>query len=85
MNNFIEITISDSENKALIPIRKICSIVCNADNTCFIETGCDSSGVSSGICTVETYDEIKQQLKQLSSKKRVISNLNRKLKSVNWE
>lgn len=65
MRNFIEVTAYDSKMKVLVPIDKITSIVCDDDESVFIEMGTnDNGGISSGVLVVETYDEIKDKIKK---------------------
>ena len=60
---FIEVTDYDRDVKYLISADKISSVVCDGDGSVFIEMGVDSEGTSSGILVEETFDDIKNQLK----------------------
>ncbi len=63
MKNFIEVTDCDNGMKVLVPIAKVTGIVCDGDGSVFIEMGTDKGNISSGILVVESYDEIKNKLK----------------------
>lgn len=63
MKNFIEVTDYDGGMKVLCPIEKITNIVCDGDGGVFIEMGVDGKGVSSGILVCESFDEIKEKIK----------------------
>lgn len=62
MKYFIEVTEANERNKVLCPIGKIMAVVDLGRDGAFIETGFDKDGESSGICTVESYSEIKLKL-----------------------
>lgn len=64
MKNFIEVTDYDGGMNVLVPIGKITGIVCDGDGSVFIEMGTDNGGISSGILVNESYDEIKNKLKE---------------------
>ncbi len=64
MRNFIEVTDFDGGVNVLVPVSKILGIVCEKNGSVFIEMGTDSGTVSSGILVIESYDEIKNKLKQ---------------------
>ena len=63
MRNFIEVTDYDGGMNVLVPIAKITGIVCDGDGSVFIEMGVGKDGVSSGVLVSESYDEIKNKLK----------------------
>ena len=62
MKNFIEVTEINERNKVLCPIGKITAVVDMGTDGAFIETGFDRKGESTGICTAESYSEIKEKL-----------------------
>lgn len=62
MKSFIEVTDYDGGMKVLCPIAKITSVVCDGDDSVFIEMGVDGKGVSSGILVRESFDEIKAKI-----------------------
>lgn len=64
MRNFIEVTDFDGGVNVLVSVSKILGIVCEKNGSVFIEMGTDSGTVSSGILVIESYDEIKNKLKQ---------------------
>ncbi len=64
MKGFIEVTDYDGGMKVLCPISRITSIVCDGDDSVFIEMGVDGEGVSSGILVCESFDEIKAKIRQ---------------------
>lgn len=64
MKDFIEVTSFDGGMKVLCPINKITGIICDGDNSVFIEMGVDGKDVSSGILVTETFDEIKEKIRQ---------------------
>lgn len=64
LRNFIEVTDFDGGANVLVPISKILGIVCEKDGNVFIEMGTDCGGISSGILVIESYDEIKNKLKE---------------------
>ena len=64
IRNFIEVTNFDDGANVLVPIDKIMGIVCDRAGSVFIEMGTDNGTVSSGILVIESYDEIKNKLKQ---------------------
>lgn len=64
MKGFIEVTDYDGGLKVLCPVGKILNVVCDGDGSVFIETGVDGAGESSGILVEETYEEIKEKIRQ---------------------
>ncbi len=64
MKSFIEVTDYDGKMKVLCPVGKITGIVCDGDGSVFIEMGTDGKGESSGILVCESFDEIKNKIKQ---------------------
>ena len=64
MKSFIEVTNIHEGLKILFPVDMITGVVCNEDGSVFIETGYDGEGFSSGIAVEESFDEIKEKLKQ---------------------
>lgn len=64
MRNFIEVTDFDGGVNVLVPVSKILGIVCEKNGSVFIEMGTDNGTVLSGILVIESYDEIKNKLKQ---------------------
>lgn len=62
MKGFIEVTEITENSAVLVPIGKITAIL-KCDEGAFIETGFDGKGKSTGICTAENYEEIKQKIK----------------------
>ncbi len=64
MKGFIEVTDYDGGMRVILPVDKITSIVCDKAKSVFIEMGVDNKGISSGILVTESYEEIKQKLKQ---------------------
>lgn len=64
MKNFIEVTNYDGGMTVLVPIGNILGIVYDGDGSVFIEMGTDKNDTSSGILVAESYDEIKQKLKE---------------------
>lgn len=65
MKNFIEVTNYDGGMTVLVPIGKITGIVCDGDGSVFIEMGTNGNDdTSSGILVTESYDEIKNKLKE---------------------
>lgn len=63
MKGFIELIDYDGEITILCPVSKITAVVCNHDGSVFVETGVDGKGISSGILTKETYEEVKEKIK----------------------
>lgn len=64
MKNFIEVTDYAGGMTVLVPIGKITGIVCDGDGSVFIEMGTDKNETSSGILVAESYDEIKNKIKE---------------------
>ena len=64
MKGFIEVTDYDGGMRVILPVDKMTSIVCDKAKSVFIEMGVDNKGISSGILVTESYEEIKQKLKQ---------------------
>lgn len=64
MKNFLEVTEFENGLKVLVPIGKITCIVCDGDGSVFIEMGTDKDITSSGILVTESFDEIKNKLKE---------------------
>ena len=64
MKSFIEVTDFDGEMKVLLPVSKITAIVCDDDGSVFVELGMNSKGDSSGLLVTESYDEIKEKIKE---------------------
>ena len=65
MKGFIEVTDIDGGRKVLCPISKITGVVCDTDDSVFIEMGVDKEGVSSGIIVRESFDEIKSKINSI--------------------
>ena len=63
LKNFIEVTDVDGA-KVLVPVNKILGIVFDKDGSLFIEMATENGTVSSGVFVIESYDEIKNKLKQ---------------------
>ncbi len=64
MKNFIEVTDYDDGTKMLLAIDKIISIEDDGDNGVFIAMFKGNDGVSIGVSVSESYDEIKNRLKE---------------------
>ena len=64
MKGFIEVTDYDGGMKVLLPVSKITAIVCDDDGSVFVELGLNNKGDSSGLLVTESYDEIKEKIKQ---------------------
>lgn len=64
MKGFIEVTDYDGGMKVLLPVSKIMAIVCDDDGSVFVELGLNNKGDSSGLLVTESYDEIKEKIKQ---------------------
>ncbi|MDE5601606.1 MAG: hypothetical protein K2J16_03825 [Clostridia bacterium] len=63
MKNFIEVTDYDRDMTVLVPVSKILGIVCDSDGSVFIEIETNSDNTSSGVLVRESFDEIKNKLK----------------------
>ena len=81
MNEFIEVTTVE-DKKVLLPINKIFSIVETDIENCFIETGCDFDGESTGFYIKETYEQIVKQLNEKIGKQSIIQSLNDKFSNL---
>ena len=64
MKGFIEVTDYDDGMKVLLTVSKITAIVCDDDGSVFVELGLNNKGDSSGLLVTESYDEIKEKIKQ---------------------
>lgn len=64
LKNFIEVTNYDNGMKVLVPVGRIMAVVCDDSGGAFIEMGTDNKATSSGVITAESYDEIKQKIKE---------------------
>ncbi len=61
MAEFIELTVFDSGDKVLLPVRLITGVVEDEDGT-FIETGIDGKGKETGVFVTESYESVRQKL-----------------------
>lgn len=61
MTEFIELTVYESGDKVLLPVRLITGVVEDKDGT-FIETGIDGKGKETGVFVTESYESVKQKL-----------------------
>ena len=64
MKGFIEVTDYDGGMKVLLPVSKITAIICDDGGSVFVETGFNKEGESSGVLVTESYEEIKQKIRQ---------------------
>ena len=71
MKNFIEVTDYDDGTKMLLSIDKIISVECDGDGNVFIAMFKDNDGVPVGISVTESYDEIKNKLKESEEQRNV--------------
>lgn len=65
MKGFLELTMWDGgkgAERCMVPVRLITGIVEDKDGT-FVETGLDVKGKGTGIFAAESYDEVKQKIK----------------------
>ena len=65
MEGFLELTMwsrGKAREKCMIPVRLITAIVEDMDGT-FVETGRDEKGEGTGIFAAESYEEVKQKIK----------------------
>lgn len=58
MDCFLEVTEKFEKIKVCVPLKNIKSVSSEKDGTCFIETGTDSEGNSTGIYCDELYSQI---------------------------
>lgn len=63
MKGFIEVTEFDGGMTVLIPVGKITGVVCD-DGDVFIEMGTTGGTTSSGILVRESFEVVKQKIKQ---------------------
>ena len=70
MKNFIEVTDYDDGTKMLLSIDKIISVECDGDGNVFIAMFKDNDGVPVGISVTESYDEIKNKLRESEEQRR---------------
>ena len=61
MTEFIELTVYESGDKVLLPVRLITGVVEDEDGT-FIETGIDGKGKETGVFVTESYESVKEKL-----------------------
>lgn len=61
MTEFIELTVFESGDKVLLPVRLITGVVEDEDGT-FIETGMDGKGKETGVFVTESYESVKEKL-----------------------
>lgn len=71
MKNFIEVTDYDDGTKMLLSIDKIISVECDGDGNVFIAMFKDNDGVPVGISVTESYDEIKNKLRESEEQRNV--------------
>lgn len=71
MKNFIEVTDYDDGTKMLLSIDKIISVECDGDGNVFIAMFKDNDGVPVGISVTESYDEIKNKLRESKEQRNV--------------